>query len=204
MKPDTTAYVAVMNEIKRRRRVVHALHSKEANLLYGATQIESMILQIRMILELVMLSTLAANRPLFEQQKQKFEKHWHPAKIMCDVAKLNPSFYPVPIQELPSSHPGVARDLLEIKSGFLKADQLVALHGRCGDLLHAKNPFGKSADYKLYERMVPEWLEQIRALLNCHQIRLLDQDTFHLVHMSEQPGDVVRVYTFQCEGPVGA
>lgn len=197
MEPDKTAYVAVMNEIKRRVKVVQALHANEATVVYRATQVESMVLQVRMITELVMLASLAANKPLFEQQRQKFEKHWNPIKIIADLVKLNPNFYPRPIKEVPSKTPGVTRDLLDIKSGFLTSDQLVALHGRCGDILHAKNPFGKLPDYKLYECMVPEWLEQIRALLNCHQIRLLDGDIFYVVHMSEQPGDVVRMHTFQ-------
>ncbi len=37
---------------------------------------------------------------------------------------------------------------------------------------------------------------RIMALLNTHQIRLLDEDTFHLVHMREEQDEHVHVYTF--------
>ena len=64
-----------MEEIKRRTAVVHALMSKETTVLYRATHIESMVLQVRMILELIALASIAANKKLFENNKAKFEKH---------------------------------------------------------------------------------------------------------------------------------
>ncbi|WP_296593765.1 hypothetical protein [Methylophaga sp.] len=195
--PDTQAYIAVMEEIKRRTSVIHALLRNDITVVYPATHIESMVLQLRMIIELIALASVAANRKLFEEQKKKFEKHWHPGKILKDVEHLNPNFYPRPIKEVPSNSDGVVNDLIDIKSGFLTRDQLIALHGRCGDLLHAKNPFGKGVDYGLYERMVPQWLEQIRVLLNCHQIRLLDNEYFYLVHMKEERDNNVHMYTFR-------
>jgi hypothetical protein len=196
-EPDTQAYIAVMGEIKRRVDVVHALIRNEATVLYRATHVESMVLQVRMITELIALASIAANRSLFEEQRQKFEKHWHPERILKDVEKLNPNFYPRPVKEVASERPGVVNDLVEIKSGFLTREQLIGVHGRCGDLLHAKNPYGKGVDYKLYERMVPQWLEQIRVLLNCHQVHLLDSKYFYLVHMKEDRDDGVHMYTFQ-------
>lgn len=198
--PDTQAYIAVMEEIKRRTSVVHALMRNDTTVVYRATHIESMVLQVRMITELIALASIAANRKLFEVQSKKFEKHWHPDKILKDVERLNPNFYPRPIKEVPSERNGVVNDLVDIKSGFLTRDQLIGLHGRCGDLLHAKNPYGKGVDYALYERMVPQWLEQIRVLLNCHKIRLLDNEYFYLVHMKEERNDNVHMYTFQRAG----
>lgn len=196
-EPDTQAYIAVMGEIKRRVDVVRALIRNEATVLYRATHVESMVLQVRMITELIALASIAANRNLFEEHRQKFEKHWHPEKILKDVEKLNPNFYPRPVKEVASERPGVVNDLVDIKSGFLTREQLIGVHGRCGDLLHAKNPYGKGVDYKLYERMVPQWLEQIRVLLNCHQVHLLDSKYFYLVHMKEDRDDAVHMYTFQ-------
>ena len=34
-------------------------------------------------------------------------------------------------------------------------------------------------------------------LLNCHQIRLVDDNRFYLVHMKEERDDHVHMYTFQ-------
>lgn len=187
----------MMSEIKRRTAVVHALLRQDISVAYRATHIESMVLQVRMITELIALASIAANKRLFEQNSRKFEKHWNPGEILKDVERLNPGFYPRPIREVPSDTSGVTNELEEITKGYLTKEQLVALHGRCGDLLHAKNPYGKGVDYKLYERMIPQWMEQVRVLLNCHQVKLLDSKVFYLVHMKEEQDDQVHMYTFE-------
>ena len=76
------------------------LISKEINMKYKATQIESMVLQVRMITELIALGSLAANKPLFEENLQKFKNLYHPKEILRDIEKLNPKFYPEPIVEI--------------------------------------------------------------------------------------------------------
>ena len=93
MEPDKKAYIAVMEEIKFRMDVVQALHDKKINVLYKATHVESMVLQVRMITELVALASLAANKSIFEENKKKFEKHWHPKEILKDVEGLNPDIF---------------------------------------------------------------------------------------------------------------
>lgn len=196
MNPDISAYTSVMEEIKRRTIVITALRNENANVVYKATQIESMVLQVRMITELIALATIAANKSLFEETKNKFDKHWHPDKILKDIERLNPNFYPKPIKESHSKQPGIAAELVEVKTGFLTRDDLIAVHGRCGDLLHAKNPYGKGVDYSLYEKMVPQWMDKIKKLLNCHQVKLLDDTVFYLVHMKEDRDDKVHMYTF--------
>jgi len=185
-----------MAEIKKRTTVVFALLNKERDVMYKATHIESMVLQVRMITELIALGTLAANRPIFEENQRKFEKHWDPVKVLKDVEKLNPNFYPKPIVEVPSKDPKIKNDLVEMKTGYMTRDELIQIHGRCGDLLHASNPYGKKRDYPAYERIVPKWMDRIMKLLNCHQIRLLDGDRFYLVHMKEAADDHVHMYTF--------
>ena len=94
MEPDIKAYIAVMKEIKRRVELVATLQARKIDVMYRATRVEFMVLQVRMITELVALASLSANRALFEQNKKKFEKHWRPDKILKDVESLNPNFIP--------------------------------------------------------------------------------------------------------------
>jgi hypothetical protein len=155
-----------------------------------------MILQVRMITELIALASLAANKAVFEKNQKKFEKHWHPSQILKDIRKLNPNFYPRPIIEVPSENQDIKNELLDMKDGFMTPDELIKVHGRCGNLLHARNPFGKTLDYESYEKSVLEWMARIMKLLNCHQIKLLDDDCFYLVHMKENRDDRVHMYTF--------
>ena len=203
MEPDINAYTAVMEEIKRRTEVAFALHTRSINVMYWPTHVESMVLQVRMITELVALASLSANKSLFEENKKKFEKHWHPQKILKDVEKLNPNFYPLPIIEEPSQYAPVKKNLVDMKTRFMTRDELIEVHGRCGNLLHAQNPFGGDVDYAYYEKMVPVWMERIRKLLNCHQIKLLNGNRFYLVHMKEERDDKVHMYTFEQIGNIG-
>jgi hypothetical protein len=61
-----------------------------------------MVLQVRMITELIALASLAASKSIFEKNQRKFQKHWDPVKILKDVESLNRNFYPRPIIEVPS------------------------------------------------------------------------------------------------------
>lgn len=204
MQPDISAYIAIMEEIKRRIAVVQALYENKANVIYQATQLESMILQVRMVTELIALSSLAANKTLFEKNRLKFEKHWHPKEILKDIGALNPDFYPMPIKSAASDLEGVRDHLVEVKDGFLTRSDLVSIHGRCGAFLHAKNPYGRSVDYDWYKGCVPGWVGKIKGLLNCHKIRLLDDDRFYLVHMSVKNDDRVHMYTFEPVAPISS
>jgi hypothetical protein len=196
MITDTAPYIRVMEEIKRRVSVVDAFQSGVINAIYVPTNVESMILQIRMITELIALASLSANKELFESNSMKFEKHWKPIDILRDLEKLNPSYYPKPIKETAVNSPDGIVEHQPITEGFLTKEDLVELHGRCGDLLHAKNPFGKQANYRYYLDNIPIWLSKIIKLLNCHEIRLLGDEHFHLVHMREEGHDSIRMYTF--------
>jgi len=150
-----------------------------------------------MILELIALGSLTANRTLFEENRIKFHKHWNPADILRDIEKINPGFYPEPIKDVPSSAGGKAH-LVTIKDGFLTKDELVNIHGRTRNILHAQNPFKKECDYSEYEKAIPGIIEKIRLLLNSHKIQLLGhQNYFYLIHMKEARDEHVHYYKFE-------
>jgi hypothetical protein len=197
MEPDIQAYTSVMEEIRRRTDLVSALYDEKIKVMYKATQVESMVLQVRMITELIALASLAANKEIFEDNQRKFEKHWNPAKIIKDLKALNPRFYPQPIVEVPSKTAGIMNDLVAVTTGFMTPEELVAAHGRCAHVLHARNPYGKPTDYGAYQGIVLTWMEKINRLLNCHQIQLLDSERIYIVHMKEKRDGRVHMYTFQ-------
>jgi hypothetical protein len=64
---------------------------------FDVPTIEILALQLRMCLEPFSLTSLAANKKLFEEQRKRFHKHWHPKDIIEDLAKLpirNPQALP--------------------------------------------------------------------------------------------------------------
>ena len=82
----------------------------------------------------------------------------------------------------------------------MKRAELIEAHGRCGDMLHAKNPYGKGidySDYNRYEAMMINWVTRIKTLLNFHLIRPLDQNQIYKVWMLDKETRRPRMQTFQ-------
>ena len=200
MSPDKKAYLTIMEEIVFRTNVIDGLVSKEINMKYKATQIETMVLQVRMIIELITLGSLAANKPVFEENLQKFKKLYRPKDILRDIERLNPKFYPEPIVHIQATDDSQKGKFVHLKSGFMNPDELIEVHGRCGDMLHAKNPYGKGidySDYNHYEGIVINWVKRIKTLLNTHLIKPLDQNRIYKVWMLDKETRRPRMQTFQ-------
>ena len=197
MELDTKAYIAVMEEIKLRMNVVRSLLEKKISVIYHATHVESMVLQVRMITELVALASLSANKSIFEKNRKKFENHWQPKKILKDVENLNPNFYPVPIVEVQLKHSIAVGEFVNLQDGFMTRDELIEVHGKCGNLLHAQNPYGKGVDYDNYEKMVPTWMNRIMTLLNFHLVKLLNENRFYRVYMRDTKDGRAHMETYE-------
>lgn len=195
--PDLKPYIACLEEIKARYKIIASFGSGERNAIFDVPTVEVMALQFRMIFELVALASLSAHARLFEEQQIKFEKKWNPGDILKDIKKINPNFYPRPIIERKSATPGVKNDLLDMPDGFLTPEELVKAHGMCGNILHARNPFGKGVDHNFYRNEMANWSKKLVALLSIHQIKLLNGDFFYLIHLHGNPDGKIRTYTFQ-------
>jgi hypothetical protein len=185
-----------MDEVKKRTAVVLGFLDGQINALYPAATIESAALQLRKILEPISLGSLVAHKEEYTQSYQNFASHWHAARILHDIGKINPDFYPKPVKEVPSERPGIKNDLVEIEDGFLTKEDFVSTYSALGDVLHAKNPFASQTDYGRFRDLIRETIGKIITLLNSHQIRLYRSPNFLLVHMKEDRDDRVHAYVF--------
>lgn len=192
---DIQPYIDVMNEIKRRVDVIKGCLDGRV-MLAGPPKVESAALQLRMVIELVALASLVANRELFEQQSLRFNKHWHPDKIIKDLEKLNSNFYPKPVSTSDPDNKGI-RTHVPMTTGFLTKEELVEVHGQCGNLLHARNPYKSPLNYNQETTQLIDWADKVVTLLNTHEIRLLGEEHFYLVTMTGPNDDFVRMVKFQ-------
>jgi len=183
MEPDINSYMNSMWEMQKRVNVVEALINDKVSFSYLAPKIESTVLQIRKILELIALSSLAANKELFEINKKKFEDKWRVAKILKSIESINPGFYPTPIIEEKTKDEKVKAALIAREDGYLTKSELVSIHGRCGNILHASNPYGTQPDYNYFQEKIPIWMDKIMHLIILHKIQLLD-NKFYLVRFT--------------------
>jgi hypothetical protein len=80
--------------------------------------------------------------------------------------------------------------------GFLTIDDFLKLYEKCGAIAHASNPYGSQVDYGYHEKSIQGWLDKIIGLLNCHTIRLVNDQNIYLIHMTESQDDKVHHYVF--------
>ncbi len=64
-----------MEEVKRRTLVISRLLNKELTTGYRMTDIETIYLQLRKVLELIALGSLVANVDEYSRQEKKFAQH---------------------------------------------------------------------------------------------------------------------------------
>ena len=155
-------YADCMEEIKRRTEVINAFLTGKCHAMYIQTTAESISLQIRKILELIVLASLAANRSEYARLRKNFQKDWNAKRILETLEKANPRFYPTPNRQVVDRETGQVVSLEDVKSGFLTKHDYTALYDTCSGLLHADNPFLTKNNSSAFLKSVPAWMEKIR------------------------------------------
>src|ERR1700731_738919 len=65
---------------------------------FEAIDKELVFLQLRKILELLAFASLTANREKYAAAHKKFATFWRAKDMLQDLEKVNPDFYPRPVQ----------------------------------------------------------------------------------------------------------
>jgi hypothetical protein len=188
---DIEKYAAIMREIKRRAEVIGLFQSRQKEAHYLQTTVETVGLQFRKIFELIAFASLAANRAQYSAAHVDFATHWRAKRLLKNLQRINPHFYPQPFVETPTHERGALHDFKDRNQDYLTPNDLIVAHDHCGALMHAANPFGSEIDYAFYERSFPIWMTKITNLLNKHLVQLLGDTGFYVFHMQEEGhGDV--------------
>ena len=192
MKADTDNYLSMMKMIIGRIDITQRLIHNQINMPYIGPKIETIALQMRMIIESIALATLTANKSEFEKEGDKFKRFWKAESIFKDIEKKNPNFYPQPVVITPplnmpdvKNMPDIKADIKDIKTGFMTRDEIIKVHSKCCDILHAPNPYSlqNKEKYENFLAQVPQWINLIIKLLDQHRFQLLNKNGFYLVKM---------------------
>ena len=168
-------YVQQMEEIKKRTDVVKCFLAKNCGALYDVTTVECMALQIRKILELIALGALVANEAEYKKRHANFASHWRAKRILKEIERGNPAFYPRPTRQVIDRDSGQVVRLEDVTEGFLTRYEYEALYDECSNLLHARNPFaGRKRNDLQFGKKVHIWMTKIIVLLNHHCVQLSD------------------------------
>ena len=176
---DIAQYCDLMEEVKSRVEAINQLMAMPGTTI--RTRVESICLQLRMVLELIVFSSLVSNKDVWQRSQKELQSSQDVSKKARELKRLHPSFYPSPV-DLDGSTPG--EEPLYRADGFLTEDKLIEVYGRLGNVLHAENPLGKETDYRFFIDSVPGWLSEIMNLLECHKVYLYHRpEEFYLIKM---------------------
>ena len=184
-------YLGCMREIKHRADVIQGFLRKEWHAGYLASTAECIALQFRKTLELIALASLVANREEYAKQRANFSTDWNAKRIVDTLETVNSQFYPVPTKPARMTADHVADYDLQPVSDYLTRDDYILLLDKCGDMLHAANPYSESQPpYSQFISEAPEWMRKTMALLNHHHIYPLDTDRMFVVQMGRPDQNV--------------
>ena len=176
---DIAQYCDLMEDVKSRVESINQLMEMPGITI--RTRVESICLQLRMLLELIVFSSLVSNKDLWQKSQKELQSSQDISKKVRELKRLHPKFYPSPL-DLDESPPG--GEPVSRNGGFLSEDRLVEVYGRLGNIVHAENPLGKEIDYRFFIDSVPGWLSDVMRLLECHKVYLYHRPhEFYLIKM---------------------
>lgn len=152
---DIDQYTDLMEEIKLKMDAIQRL--MEIPGVINLTRVESVCLQLRMILELIIFSSLVSNKDAWRKSQDELRRAWNIKEIMKDLKKIHCKYYPEP--------KGKERH-------YLTEDRLVTVYDQLNKIIHAENPLGAGTNLRHYMESVPKWLQWIMGLLKEHKVFL--------------------------------
>lgn len=169
---DARLYADSMSRVRNRVDLVQRLLGRELDLGSEAFDAELVYLQFRKILEEIAFSSLAANKTEYSALHANFAQHWKAEKILQELEKLNPNFYPKPLESPKTLRPGF-HHFDQLSTGFLTREEFAALYDISSQVLHTRNPYSQG-DVVIQARYSgDQWVSRIQRLLSWHSVQLL-------------------------------
>ena len=173
---DINQYSDLMEEIKLKVDAIQRL--MEMSGIINQTRVESACLQLRIVLELIIFSSLVSNKDAWRKSRDELRKAWNIKKIMRDLRGIHARYYPEPKEKV---------------GDVLTEDRLITIYDQLNKIIHAENPLGTGVNLRHYMESVPKWLNWIMGLLTEHKVFLYHHpNVFYWVRMFGGPeGDVL-------------
>ena len=174
-------YLLLMEEIRHRFNVINRAYHNE-NQFPPAMVREICYLEFRMICEIIAVSCLVAHGDIPEAKALRGT--YEPGKIIKELGKLNPHFYPQPMEHRLDNN---QHHLTGIpNTPHLSKIELPKLWGKAGDVIH-RSPMVKVLSTPTFPTTdftdVFEWSQELTGLLNSHWITLIENNRGILVNL---------------------
>jgi hypothetical protein len=126
-------YREIMDEIRIRLAAIDTGTGGYLVTLPPAIVREHCFLQIRMICELIALGCLVAHGDIEATQTKKLQTQWAADKIIGELERLHPDFYPAATKQTLNPH---GYDFNPVHPSPCTKSDLLRIYYKCGDILH--------------------------------------------------------------------
>jgi hypothetical protein len=124
-------------------------------------------------LNLFRLHPLTADKEKYALAHAGFTEHWKAKRMLQELKKINPDFYPTPVMPPVLQSDGI-KHLALVTEGFLAMDEFATLYDTASELLHVSNPFTLKGRQINLKYSAKEWVSRIKTLLTLHMMHLVD------------------------------
>jgi hypothetical protein len=177
-------YRLIMTEIKERCAVLETVASQKVNV-WPVAACEMGYLQLRLICELIAVGCLAAHGDIPATYSKRLMTTYEPGRIFAELAKLHPNFYPRACsKDITHDARGANIEVLDDHS-YLNKEDLIALHGKTGNILHRGHLRDIGRGFHLNFQEIQDLRNKIVDMLRIHLISLYDQKRYVLIIMSD-------------------
>ncbi len=176
MSSDAQIYCNCMARIRRRLDAIDDVLAGRINTnSNNDVMAEVIFIQFRKSLEELAFASLSANKDVYSAVHAKFAAHWRANDMLNELEKVNPAFYPVPVQPPKETAPGFKHfDLLS--DGFMTREEFARLYKNSSEVLHTRNPYKEGDPTINIGYTVQEWAARIRNLIRWHFVTLVSGD----------------------------
>jgi len=179
-------YIDQMVLIKKRQEVIWNILSRKTTTGFFYSDIEICVLEIRKIIELIAMGSLVSNMEKYSTIHEKYQNAWNAKYIFNDIERINPDFYPKPID---IKKTGKYDEFVPVEKNYLHKKDAIKVYDKCSAFLHEDNPFKTSHDVSYYVKNIPLWDSKIINLLNRHTVRIYDDCMYFISMRSEKDGN---------------
>lgn len=170
-----SVYVSIMQEIRMRERVIDELLLGDVKL--GRTpKFEFCHLELRMICELLAISTLVVHGDIPSAQSKRTRSAWEADRILKIMSQLHRDFFPLAMSPVTDEHGNIK--LIDNPKGLITQADIISLYHQCGRVLHRGNlnTFGQLTYDKSEFIKAGRFAKRLKALINCHAIAAYGPD----------------------------
>jgi hypothetical protein len=203
-------YTGCMAEIGKRVKIINAIIDGKIAQPIPVIKLETVALNLRKCLELIVFSHLSANKDKYAESHENFANEWriHDAEkgkrgILDRIKAINPNYYPHTISVI---FDGMSPGINEIKhrdnKNCMSEKQLIDAYNYTSKILHTGKPFNteqKSIKFDISEieiadmlRKLNDYKTRVYNLLDGHTV-MIDNETQLLCLMNYPDSNTVFV-----------